>query len=326
MTTEIASPREFAPADYEGYVTLSNRCYPDYPSTIKEIQHRDDTWDAEKYFKRRFVVERDGGIVGAADINHARWGFQADKYHLELAVDPALRRKGIGMALYEELVRTARVRGAVQLVANAKESMDDGLAFALHRGFVEVKRDWESRLDMDTFDGAAFAAAPARAAAEGITITTLADEIARDEGALERAYELDCDVGRDVPSTDPFTPLPFAQWRTESLESPNAAPDAWYLAVDREGRYVGVSNMFKSIEDPTFIWQGLTGLRREARGKGIAMALKLKTVEYAREHGIKHIKTWNDQRNQPMLRINEAMGFAKQPAWIELRKDLQPGT
>jgi len=43
-------------------------------------------------------------------------------------------------------------------------------------------------------------------------------------------------------------------------------------------------------------------------------------VEYARAHGIREIKTWNDQRNQPMLRINEAMGFVKQPAWIEMRK------
>jgi mycothiol synthase len=79
-----------------------------------------------------------------------------------------------------------------------------------------------------------------------------------------------------------------------------------------------MSNLQRSIEDTSFIWQGLSGVRREARGKGLAMALKLKTVHYAQSFGVEHIKTWNDQKNQSMLAINEAMGFAKQPAWLGL--------
>ena len=47
-------------------------------------------------------------------------------------------------------------------------------------------------------------------------------------------------------------------------------------------------------------------------------------MRYAREHGRREIKTWNDQSNRPMLAINEAMGFVRQPAWIELRKELGP--
>jgi hypothetical protein len=50
--------------------------------------------------------------------------------------------------------------------------------------------------------------------------------------------------------------------------------------------------------------------------KGIAVALKLRTVAHAQRLGVDHIKTWNDQSNRPMLAINEAMGFEKQPAWI----------
>jgi GNAT superfamily N-acetyltransferase len=104
------------------------------------------------------------------------------------------------------------------------------------------------------------------------------------------------------------------------------ATPAWFLAVGPDHRYLGVSNMFKSLEDPSFIWQGLTGVRREARGKGIAMALKLETVRYAKEAGLGHIKTWNDIRNRPMLRVNEALGFAKQPIWIVYQKDLSAST
>ena len=322
--TQTITPRLFAPGDYEGYQALGNRCYPDYPGTVEEIRHRDEIWDHSKYFMRRIVLEDGGRIVGAGDLNHERWTFHPDKLHIGVMVDPDARRRGLGTALYEDLLRAARERKATELVTGVKESMTDGVEFALHRGFKESKRDWESRLDVTTFDASAFAEAPRRVAAEGITITTLADELARDPESIHAVYELDCDCARDVPSTDPFTPLPFESWRKEVLESPNSTPDGWYMAVDRDGRYLGVSNLWRSLEDPSFIWQGLTGVRREARGKGVAMALKLKTVEYAREHGIREIKTWNDQRNRPMLRINEAMGFVKQPAWIELRKELEP--
>jgi len=319
-STTATTPRLFTPDDYEGYTAVGNSCYPEYPSTVEEIRHQDEIWDHSKYFLRRIVVEQDGKIVGAADLNHSRWTFDPDKYHIEVKVDPDLRRRGIGRAMYEDLLAAARDRGAKELIANVKESMTDGLEFALHGGFAEVKRDWESRLDAERFDFSAFAEAPRRVAEAGIRITTLTEDTAKDPTALERIYELDCDCGRDVPSTDPFTPLAFEDWRKEVLESPSSTPDAFYLAVSPEGRYLGVSNLWRSLEDPTFIWQGLTGVRREARGQGIAMALKLKTVEYARAHTIREIKTWNDQRNQPMLRINEAMGFVKQPAWIEMRK------
>lgn len=60
------------------------------------------------------------------------------------------------------------------------------------------------------------------------------------------------------------------------------------------------------------------------RGKGLAMALKLETVRYAQRLGVDHIKTWNDQKNRPMLAINEVMGFARQPAWIGVELRLRP--
>jgi predicted GNAT superfamily acetyltransferase len=99
--------------------------------------------------------------------------------------------------------------------------------------------------------------------------------------------------------------------------------DAFFVAIDRDGRWVGMSNLERSLEDPSFVWQGLTGTRREDRGRGIAMALKLRTVAYAQKMGVDHIKTWNDQRNRPMLSINEAMGFEKQPAWIAIELALR---
>ena len=82
------------------------------------------------------------------------------------------------------------------------------------------------------------------------------------EGALRAAYELDRDVSRDIPLTDPMTDTSYEHFRKGALESPNFLPQAWYIARDGE-TYAGLSNLWKSQEQPDIVYQGLTGVRRE---------------------------------------------------------------
>jgi GNAT superfamily N-acetyltransferase len=314
--------RTATPADYPALVALNKASYPDYGETEEEWRHWDQTWDHEKYFKSRIVAEDAGRVVGFGLVNHMRWAFVPTKYRVDITVHPDHRGRGHGSALYEALVDTVRERAGKTVAASAKESMTDGVRFLTKRGFREVKRDWESRLFVKGFDFARFASADGRVAKEGIRIATLADEMRRDSSALQKAFELCEDCRMDIPSVDPPTRHTFEEFRREDIDAPSAILEAFYIAIDKEGRYLGVSNMFRSLDDPTFLWQGITGVRREARGKGIAMALKLRTVRYAIDEGVEHIKTWNDVHNRPMLSINEAMGFAKQPAWISYETDL----
>ncbi len=323
MTNTLTRVRDFAPADYEAWVAASNRCYPDYPWTVTEMRHQDDTFDRSRFFMTRLVAEDDGVLVGGLDVRHKPSRFHPDRYAWDLWVVPERRRRGHGTALNDAGLSLLRSRSALAATTGVKESMADGVAFARDHGWVEVKRDWESRLRVAGFDFRKFSGAEARIAGEGIRVSTLADEMSRDaEAAERRAYELVEVLRQDVPATDAPTAETFEEWKTRyGTGSPTFLPEAFFIAVDRDGRWVAMSNLEKQLEDPSFVWQGLTGVRREDRGRGIAMALKLRTVAYAQRMGVDHIKTWNDQRNRPMLAINEAMGFEKQPAWIafELR-------
>lgn len=316
--------REFAPSDYVAWVAASNRCYPDYPWTVQEMRHQDGSFDTSRFFKLRLVAEENGVLVGGVETGHRPSRFHPDRYSFDLFVAPEARRRGHGAALYDAAIAALRGRDAQAATGGVKESMADGVAFFRKRGWVEVKRDWESRLAVAGFDFGKFAAAETRMLAEGIRITTLADAAAADPDAERKAFALVDVLRYDVPATDPATPETFEEWQARhGSGSPTFLADAFFIAVDRDGRWLGMSNLEKSLEDPTFVWQGLTGVIREARGRGIAMALKLRTVAYAQKLGVDHIKTWNDQRNRPMLSINEAMGFAKQPAWIALELRLR---
>ncbi len=82
------------------------------------------------------------------------------------------------------------------------------------------------------------------------------------------------------------------------------------------------SFIFPLPAEPGHLLQAFTGVRREYRGRGIAMALKRKVLGYGKGRGCTWIKTWNASTNWPILALNERLGFRRQPAWSEYAKAL----
>jgi GNAT superfamily N-acetyltransferase len=62
-------------------------------------------------------------------------------------------------------------------------------------------------------------------------------------------------------------------------------------------KYVGMSTVWKAQKDPKGLYQGLTGVVRDYRGQGIAVALKLKVIEFARNNKYEKLKTWLQTRS-----------------------------
>jgi len=126
-------------------------------------------------------------------------------------------------------------------------------------------------------------------------------------------------VAQPRPPDDVHTPVPFDMWREHLVDAPWAIPEAYFIAVVG-GEYAGVSSLFRpQIGD--WLNQGLTGVRRTHRGRGIATALKVRTVQYGRDHDVREIRTWNEINNQRMLAINGKFGFVRQPAWLTFQKE-----
>ncbi len=80
----------------------------------------------------------------------------------------------------------------------------------------------------------------------------------------------------------------------------------------RDGeRYVGMSYLHADIAHPGRLLQRITAIHPGYRGRGIALALKLATIDYAQRHGCHEIRTAVESNNLSMLAINRKLGFVE---------------
>jgi GNAT superfamily N-acetyltransferase len=87
---------------------------------------------------------------------------------------------------------------------------------------------------------------------------------------------------------------------------------------------VGMSNLW--VNDTTYarLDTGLTGVVRSHRRRGIATALKLRTIAYAQQRGARTIEAGNEEHS-PMYQLNLRLGFCPRPAWVSYRAQVAPG-
>lgn len=307
-------------ADYAAVAAVGNAVAPEYPDSVEEIKHNDAARPAHIVY-RRFVAELDGVAVGVASFGQMLGMYHPQKFSVYAGVIPSEQGRGIGRALYATLLQQLAPLDPLSLRTNLREDGLRAMRFLRERGFVEDRRAWESRLDVTSFDPAPFAGQEERVLAQGLRLVTLSELIANDPEHRRKLYELDVEATHDEPMPEPFTPPAQEDYDRYIFDNPDLRPDGFFVALDGE-RYAGLSSLFGNQAEPSTLSVGFTGVGRDYRRRGIALALKLRALNYAKRQGVRTIKTWNDSTNRAMLSINEALGFAKQPAWVNLVKKL----
>lgn len=107
------------------------------------------------------------------------------------------------------------------------------------------------------------------------------------------------------------------EWEHEWLTHPEAA----FLAL-ADGEVVGCAGLQPDADFPERAENALTAVRRDWRGRGIALALKRTTLVWAAEHGIREVYTWTQRGNDGMRAVNEQLGYAYRSVSITVRAPL----
>ena len=242
------------------------------------------------------LARQDGVLLGS--------GFAAlfpglpESPRVMITVPPARRGRGAGTALYSAISDWARERGLESLEAVLADNDPDSLAFAERRGFVKERHEKGVALDLTTIEPPPVEPPP------GVEIVSWADrpELARG------LFEVSLEASPDVPGYEDEEHQPFEAWLEHDMQGPGDWPEATFVAVAGD-EVVGYAKFSISSTSATSAHHDLTAVKRAWRGRGVARALKAAQIGWAKANGYELLRTTNDERNTPMRRLNEQLGY-----------------
>lgn len=307
-------PFDYSDADYETWLKLANAIHPDHPQSIERAKHFVETLGRDEILES-FIVEKDERAIGWLQYETPRNPMPgALAIHLELLPDYQHHVEEIWNFLQTQV----RARKPVSLITVVTETWPE-YKFYTTKGFTVYDSMWASKLEVTSFDPSPFEHYLQRSEEAGIEIKSLA-EFPHEEDAFRRKwYKLVVELLQNVPSAEPVIPWSYETWQARAVHDPGLLLQGYLLAVHNDD-LIGMTSLWKS-ERPETLQTGLTGVLSSYRRKGIAQTLKLKAAQFAKDYGVQFILTNNHQINRPMLSINEAMGFVKEPATLFLKKD-----
>ncbi len=281
--------------------------------SVDDVRNEDRRWDSSRFDKLRVVaVDGDDVPVGYGEIYHEPSRFEPHRYFLDVAVDPGMRRRGVGSAIWERLHAELVGRSAL-VVCRWADDHSPCAAFITAHGFREVIRAYGQVL--------AVATAPqpkptveAQLSAAGIRIATLAELMRERPDALHRAFDLYTTSRVGQPTLGRVTEWPFASWHAFYFEDQPALPEAYFIALAGD-KFVGNCSVRPKAATSDVLTMGITGVLPEFRRRGIGRALKLRTHAYARLHGYREIHTSNTAPNIGMLALNSSLGYVVVESW-----------
>lgn len=311
---------DYSDQEYVNCAAIHDAVWPDNPTDLDSWKRWDEVRPKDQY-RKRFVAEIDGQLVGYGGFSEARYLAEPNTYGISWLTHPDHQRKGIASAFYEMALTTMREddHTVAKVFVSTREDKPNAVDWLTHRGYEQKNRYPRSELKPAEFDSTPFAGYPDRIAEHGLVVKPLAEIIPNDPDWQTKLWELEWILEQDEPTPDEPKKQPFDQYVKETLEDPQFRPESWFMALDGD-RFAGMSCLWPDKMKPHLIHTGWTGVDRPYRKKGVAIAMKLAAIAYAKANPeITTIQTDNHETNW-MYQINLRLGFRPIPAYLSFEK------
>lgn len=298
---------------------IYNAMYPENAESFEQTKRQEDIWEA-RYFKHRDVIEKDGTPVAVGTVLHTPWSFHPQKYGWRILALPDCNLEAVMQSHYDHTLKTILAgKEVIALSSSVRDDQPIQLNFLAEQDFVRVMRYPSAELAVEAFDASQFTDKLKFTKESGIEIFNILEMQKREPDTWQSIlHELCWELDQDVPNPERPEKPTLEHFIKMELEGEGFIPEGWYVAHNGS-EYVGITMLFKNDMIPDKLWTGLTGVTRKARRKGIATALKVTAIEFARSYGAQRIETDNEENN-PMFQINLKLGFVPIPAWINFEK------
>ena len=223
---------------------------------------------------------------------------RANRVFTILTVLAGHRRRGAGSALYKAVCAWAAGRGLTELEVAVLDNDPESLAFAQRRGFAEERR--EVGVVLHLADLAPLDIEPP----DGVDIVTWAE---RPE-LIRGIYEVALEAEPDIPGSEDDIVEPFDDWLAHDMQGPGDRPEATFAAL-AGAEVVGYAKFSLTAAHPTIAHHDISAVKRAWRGRGVARALKAAQINWALANGYTELRTRNEQRNEPIRRLNARLGY-----------------
>ena len=281
--------------DKQHSLEIYNEVWPQRAVTPADVE----AWEQLSVATVELLADVDGPETGSAASS-----VPSSRPHVALllvTVLPQHRRRGAGAALFDELVRWATAQGVQELEAPVALGDDESLAFGERRGLREASRNVDLELRLADVDP------PRVDTPDGVEIVLLAER----PDLVHGVYAAGLDALPDIPGSEGWKPISFEQFTEAHLRGLSV-----HVAIASD-EVVGYAKLHAGA-DGTSAEHGMTAVTRAWRGRGIASSLKRAQIDWAKANGLDRLTTENDERNAPMRRINEALGYRETTGWILL--------
>lgn len=272
-------------ADLEAMIDVRRRVDPDVRPSVAGLRHNLATSEAGL----AYLVARLGADPVACGYVEAWTDAFAEA---QLEVVPERRGRGIGSVLLAEESRHARRLGAHELQFEVREADSTSRAFLERRGYRRVGGEKAVSLDLARVD-------PRVEPPPGVEIVSRAER----PHLLEGMYEVSLEAEPDIPGNVGMRT--FTAWRAHEIDRPSRRPELTFLALAGD-EVVGFAAV--DVFGPR-AFHGLTAVKRAWRRRGIATALKHAEMRAAKRAGFDRLLTGSEERNLPMRRLNEKLGY-----------------
>lgn len=292
------------------------------PESAEEIRQEDSNWPAESLHERVAAYSQEREMAAIGTCYQAYWQDSPSTIFLRFDIHPDHEISRLLPLLYQGIqgLLTQRNCEFRRLVCGAREDDSERVEFLLGQGFSQEMRSPASALQVVDFDGSACDGAYERLAQNGIRLITLAQLYGEEPEWKRKLHDLRWEIVQDVPSTEPFAEPTVEEFEEMVLKDPALDEEAFFVALSADGSFVGMSNLWRNDPTGKRLDTGLTGVVRSHRRKGIATALKMRTIQYAQTCGAETVETSNEE-GSPMVALNLKLGFEPKPAWVDYTRE-----